>query len=494
MKYVHIPGGIRLAMPNKLLLVIATPILLGGMASWVVAHSSLGTPPSGLSEEYYTGGRTGTVFSTHSRSLELPSPAIEADPELTRKFNEGEVFFDADFVTDPEAPFGGVGPVYVNTSCMNCHPNYGRARRVDKFSTQFGNGYTAFVHTPDGKMVEGYTFMLQTMAVPPYVPPAKDVKITWHEFVDEYGNRYPDGTPYNQGKPTEGALVYPTADLVEPLLPLPKDYRVSLEATIGIFGTGLLDAITDEDILAEYERQQSSPGPVKGQHGKWITEPHDGKKHLGRFAWHNSRATLQNGPGSNGAWNVPNITRQDRQSLFATRQWIDKQAELGLDTSKLAASQPVEMTREELDSLMVWARGLGVPAARNLDKPEVKRGKLVFHGVGCAACHKPSWITGDYKHIPAYSRQKIWPYTDLLMHDMGEENRGLTKLFRTPPLWARGLMHNVVDHTDMFHDLRARDFEEAILWHFGEGLESREAFRNLSAEERAALIEFLDSI
>lgn len=470
-----------------------TATVLAGVTMTALAHKPLGSPPS-LAEEYYSGGRQGTVFSVTSRAMELPAPAIVADARLLEQFAQGEAIFDADFVTDPDVPFGGLGPIYNNNSCMNCHPNYGRARRVEKWTTQFGNGYTAFVHTPDGRLVDGYLFMLQTMTVPPYVPLAKDVEITWNQFVDRYGNKYPDGTPYNQGKPTEGTLIFPTADLIEPLLPLPDDYQVSLEATIGLYGTGLLDAIREEDIVAEHERQKAAGGAIQGQLGKRMIEPYDGREHIGKFAWHGSRATLQNGPGLNGMWNVFNLTRLDRPTLFASPQWIAKQAELGLDVSALTGPQPVELTQEQLDALMVWHRGLGVPAARNLDKPQVQRGRTLFHKTGCAECHKPSWVTGPYEYIPAYAGQKIWPYTDMLMHDMGDENRGLVRTYRTPPLWARGLMHTTVDHTDMFHDLRARDFEEAILWHFGESVASREMFRHLPAADRAALIEFLNSI
>ncbi|WDP92754.1 MAG: thiol oxidoreductase [Desulfobacter sp.] len=473
-------------------LALLTAVL--GSAPPLYAHRAIGGIPTGLSEEYFSGGRNGTVFSTTSRCFELPAPAIAADERLSEQFAQGEAIFEADYVTDRKAPYGGLGPIYNNNSCRNCHPNYARGRQVKNWNEQFGNSYLAFVHTPEGKFVKGVKFMFQTMATPPYKPLAQSVELKWHKYVDEHGNKYPDGSPYNKGSEYEGTLVYPTARIVDPLIELPKGHKVSLEGTIGIIGTGLLDAVKDEDIIAEYKRQQALEGPVKGQHGRWITEPYDGKKHLGKFTTHNARATLMNGPGFNGSWSVPNITREDRPKLFATQEWIDKQDEMGLDTDLLTAHQPAEMSRDDLDNLMVWSRGLAVPAARDLDKPIVKRGREMFYEANCQQCHKPSWTTGKYDYIPGYENQKIWPYTDLLMHDMGRINDGLKKTYRTPPLWGRGLMRNVVDHSDMMHDLRARNFEEAILWHFGEGKDSREAFRKMSAKDRKALIEFCKSI
>lgn len=515
-------------------------LILVGLAVRVgYATVNISGVPPGVSEEYFSGGRKGTVFNTTTRCMELPAPAVMDSEELTEKFAQGEIIFDADFVTDPNAPFGGTGPIYVNTSCRNCHPNYGRGRQVQRFTEQFGNGYTVFVHTPDGALVDGYKFMLQTKATPPFEPVAKGIDIEWVDFVDEYGNVYPDGTPYNAGTPEEGTLIYLRGDVVEPQLPLPDNYIVSMESTMGLIGTGLLDAVPDEDIVAEYERQQAAPGVVKGQLGKWVTEEHDGKQHLGKFTWHNTRATLRNGPCINGAWNVANITREDRPNLFASQEWIDRQEELGLDITSLTNRQPVELSAEDLEDLLVWSSGLGVPAARNLNNPIVQRGRELFREANCTDCHKPSWTTGEPDVIPGYKNQKIWPYSDMLLHDMGManctachkeepvvaatyrvpslsqigpideallENRrrtnhgintlnyGFRNTFRTPAIWARGLMKNVADHTDMWHDLRARNFEEAILWHYGEAMEHREAFRAMPKADREALIKYLESI
>lgn len=443
-------------------------------------------------EAYYLGGKNGTVFFSNSRAFEQPSPAV-AMAGLEKNFNAGEAFFEGNFVADKNSPFGGLGPTYVKTSCLACHPGYGRARRTDNFAQEYGNGYIATVHNPDGTIAKGYTPMLQTKSVKPYLPYAKGVKITWREFKDKYSNRYPDGTPYNAGTKYEGSLVYPEADIIEPLLPLPQDYKVSIEATIGIYGTGLLDAIKDEDILAECERQHSFAGPVKGAHGKWVLES-GGQKRLGKFSWHCFRATLGNGPGANGIHTITNVNRADRPRLYATKEWFEFHRARGIDVSELERPQPPSLSMQDYENFMVWHRGLGVPAARNLEDPRVQNGRKIFFEIGCASCHKPQWTTGEYKPLPGYSNQTIRPYTDMLMHDMGAENKGRFRTYRTPPLWGRGLMHKTAGHTDMFHDLRARNFEEAVLWHFGEAEFARELFRSLSKSEREDLLKFLKSL
>lgn len=442
---------------------------------------------------YYLGGEAGTVFISNSKSFEQPAPAV-VEAGLEADFKQGEAIFEGNFVSDKGVPFGGLGPTYMKTSCIACHPGYGRARRTENFDLEYGNGYIATVHNPDGSLVEGYTDMLQTKAVKPYLPYAKGVKITWHNFVDKYGNRYPDGSPYNEGKTFEGELTYPSADIIEPLLPLPKEYKVSIESTIGIYGTGLLDAIPDEAILKEYRRQQSLVGPVKGIHGNWIYDHKSKRKRLGKFTWHCSRATLDDGPGSNGIYNTTNVARADRTKLYGTRQWLEKHESLGIDVSAFKGEQAPEFSMEDFEKFMVWHRGLAVPAARNLDNPDVLEGREIFYKIGCASCHKAEWTTGEYAPFKPYSGQIIRPYTDMLMHDMGEENKGRFRTYRTPPLWGRGLMPKTAGHSDMFHDLRARDFEEAILWHFGEAEFARELFRNLDKRKRARLIKFLESL
>ena len=474
------------------------------------------------SEEWYAGGINGTVFDATSRAFRQPMPCIDADPVLYRQFMKGEGIFSKSFVSEENTAYSGLGPVYIRKSCIACHPSYGgRSRRVERFDTQDSrNGYLLMIYDPahpaQPLATKYFTGMTQTRAVTPFRPPIDESGITleWLPYMDEYNNRYADGTPYSAGQPYEGTLIYPKITIRQDAILFPdfdmSKHAASIEGTIGIYGTGLLDAISDDDLRAEHAAQQAR-GYAMGVIGADIDEtglnPYYPGLHPGRFTYLCTRATLDNGPGSNALWNITNVTRPDRRYHYITEEYAnimsndtDVQAALNQTPEEIknylmSRTLPPEMTQEDYDAFMVWHRGLAVPAARNLDDPAVRRGKELFADAGCMACHRPSWTTRDnYLPMPALSGQKIWPYTDLLRHNLEMHEPGRVALCRTTPLWGRGLMSITSGHTDMLHDLRARNFEEAILWHGGEAKQSKNKFRNMSADDRAALIKFLKSI
>ena len=148
-----------------------------------------------------------------------------------------------------------------------------------------------------------------------------------------------------------------------------------------------------------------------------------------------------------------------------------------------------------------YSHNLAVPVRRNAGDPEVLKGKALFYEIGCASCHKPKFVTGDVPDQPHLSHQLIWPYTDLLLHDMGEglaDNRpdgdASGSEWRTAPLWGIGLTETVNGHTLFLHDGRARNVTEAILWHGGEGQAARDKFANLAKEDRERLLAFVNSL
>ncbi|KAA6328272.1 hypothetical protein EZS27_022819 [termite gut metagenome] len=465
-------------------------------------------------EEWYAGGVNGTVFNATSNAYSQSMPAIDADPILYKQFMRGEQIFEKSFVSTEGMGYSGLGPVYIRKSCIACHPSYGgRSKRVDKFDTSDSrNGYLLMIYDPASPTLalasKYFTGMTQTKAVPPFKSPINEsgINLEWLPYTDEYGNTYPDGTTYS--------LIYPKVTIAQDAI-LFEDFDMnrhaaSIEGTIGIYGTGLLDAISDEDLRAQHQAEQDR-GYAKGIIGADIDEtglnPYYPGIHPGRFTYLCTRATLDNGPGSNAIWNITNVTRPDRRYHYITEEYAkvmskDPEVQSALGKSEeevlsylMSKELTPEMTKEDYDAFMVWHRGLAVPAARNPDDKTVQRGKALFNDMGCTACHRPSWTTrSNYLPFPALSNQKIYPYTDLLRHDLDLKEPGRVKVCRTTPLWGRGLMPVTSGYTDMLHDLRARNYEEAILWHGGEAKQPKEKFRALPKEDREALIKFLQSV
>lgn len=509
-------------------------------------------------EWYYAGGELGTAYLSTSNALEQPTPAVE-NAGLYQSFKNGEAIFEKPFMSNNSGVRSGLGPVYIRTSCIHCHPGYGHGKRIEEgsFKTdQIGNGCLLVVYNPQ---TEGYVSWLagmpQSHAVAPFTAPLDESKIQvkWLTETDEWGNRFPDGETYE--------LQYPEVTMPEDAIyvvrqgyQLPESYAVKLESTIGIYGTGLLDAIDDDDLLAEYRKQEADNklpnglNPAFFADGQWKSQyanslQGDGTPYPRRFTYALSRGPLQDAAGANAIWNITNVTRSDRRYhyLDAAGTWAkysakDPAVQAGFD-DYLATVDPgrkhaewwngdietriltylnsknldVEMTDDEYTDLMVWHRGLAVPAVRDIDNPAVARGKEVFEEIGCAYCHRPSWKTGadvvrDPAHffagneLPRYPYQTIWPYTDMIQHKLHMTNDIRAGWCRTTPLWGRGLHQRVTGSAtaDRLHDCRARTTMEAVMWHGvspeSDARYSIEQFRQLPKADRDAVITFLDAI
>lgn len=251
-----------------------------------------------------------------------------------------------------------------------------------------------------------------------------------------------------------------------------------------------------------------------------------------RYTYALSRGPLQDAAGANAIWNITNVTRSDRRYHYMTAAYAEvasKDADVQRDFYTLFPAWnktgdvaqdiynylmnkelPVEMSDEDYVDFMVWHRGLAVPAARNLDDADVKRGKTLFTEIGCATCHRPTWTTGDDvftdpngffadgdSRLPRYPNQKIWPYSDMVQHRLFMVNDIRTGWCRTTPLWGRGLSEKCTGASDRLHDCRARTVIEAIMWHGAAQSDARwsvEKFRTLSKDDRDAVVEFIESI
>lgn len=421
-------------------------------------------------EEWYPGGELGTTDNVASGCYEDEAPAVTAQG-LIDDFNAGEKFFERQF-TSANSGFKGLGPASVRRSCLDCHPNYGHGRRMDSYTTSYGNGngYLLAVYHPvdgansnDGGYVAEVTGMPQTQATEPFKAPIDEsqIKMQWHHVTAMESGlpmKFPDGEAYD--------LIYPEVTIPRSAFrtnPNPYDtgnkaVAVRVESTIGVMGTGLLDAITEEDLKAQYAstanyyRNVAKVADVSEYvnptfwdasadnfaAGAWYpgtentgvyADGGNGKPMVKRFTYALTRASLQDGPGANAIWNITNVSRPDRPKLYTTNAWAAAMAEdkeviekiKNDPTSPFWAStddeiskrvngllQPgtnqfsnewhnfePEMSADHFYEFMVWHRGLAIPRARNLNDARVQQGKKVFMEIGCASCHRPSWKTGS---------------------------------------------------------------------------------------------------
>lgn len=520
-------------------------------------------------DEWYPGGKLGTTENISPGCYEDETPAV-TNQGLIDEFNLGEMFFERN-VTLNTPPFNGLGPASVRTSCIDCHPGYGHGKRQDAYrAAQYGNGYLLVIYTPDkpgsndGPYIAEVTGMPQTQAVSPFLPPVDEeqISITWKTLSGDMpsglsATEFPDGEKYE--------LIYPEVTIPTTAFntyPQPTNIEVRLESTIGIIGTGLIDAIPESALKEQYAKEAAAGADLnpamwdKGAND-WASSAYytnwtspgalaDGTPVEGmvkRYTYALTRASLQDGAGANAMWNIPNVSRPDRPYLYTTDAWAEAMArnpqviaaikadptspyyadgtEEGIAEAVRNLLSPKtnqfenswhnftpEMSTDNFYAFMVWHRGLAIPRARNLQDPDVQRGKQLFMEMGCASCHRPSWTTGsdNYwrpdviagKDLPKYPNQTIYPYSDFVQHRLHMINDIHNSWCRTTPLWGRGLSLANTGAQDRLHDCRARNEVEAILWHGysqeSDAFESAKKFYNLPKEDRDAVVKFLQSI
>jgi CxxC motif-containing protein (DUF1111 family) len=325
--------------------------------------------------------------------------------------------------------------------------------------------------------VPGYGVQLQQRAIYGVTPEA-DVKIDYVEKQFQYA----DGTSYS--------LRFPTYTIINPYTPMPADVMLSPRVAPPVFGLGLIEAIAEEDILAKADEDDSNADGISGK-PNYVWSVVDQKKVLGRFGWKANNPTLLQ--QSAGAYN---------EDMGITSYIFPKESSYGQPQySVVASATSLDVSDSLLTDVAFYIRSLAVPARRDADNVDVLNGKRIFTAIQCAACHIPKTKTKTDVSFPAISSQTIYPYTDLLLHDMGPDladNRpdfdASGQEWRTPPLWGIGLTLVVNGHNNFLHDGRARSLTEAILWHGGEAAQAKDAFVKLSQSDRDALVKFLGSL
>ena len=457
-------GGSRLALA----------LLLAGGAA---AGCSTGTEPTaGAADSLSRAGGDLTVFDASSQAFSQPAPNLTAADLMLHA--AGDERFDATFVTAPAPVNPGLGPLYVNTGCTACHVGDGRGRPPNP-----GEDFTSLLIrlSVPGTAADGgplpapdFGLELQNRATQGYVPEAVP-----HVSYQEIPGSYADGTPYS--------LRQPTYTLTDAYTNPPAGLLVSPRVAPPVFGLGLLESVPESEILENADPSNTNRDGISGR-PNYVTDPATGQRVLGRFGWKAAVATV-----------LDQVALAYDEDIGVTSRYEPEEPCASHPTP--CAEHAPDVSDSVVQEAAFYVRTLGVPARRLASDPTTTRGAQLFTSIGCAACHRPTLVTAPDASPAETAGQVIHPYTDLLLHDMGPglaDNRpdygaGGSE-WRTAPLWGIGLTAVVDGHTEFLHDGRARNLAEAILWHGGEADSAAARFRALPADERAALLAFLNSL
>ena len=411
--------------------------------------------------------------------------AANAPHKNQRAFSFGNRLFNTNWVEAPASvkSFDGLGPLFNRVSCSGCHTKDGRGQppasgqgpmssMLLRISIPGTNGHGGPLPVP------GYGDQLSERAIAGVAPEGR-VKIAITEQIGTYG----DGTTYTLLKPS-----YKISDEAYGLLP--TDLAISPRVAPQMIGLGLLEAVPASVIEALADPNDLDGDGISGRINR-VWNVATGAAALGRFGWKAGQPSLiaQNAAAARGDIGLTT-------TLFPGENCEDSQ----LNCVNAITGGAPEISDEFLQKLTLYTQSLAVPAQRNAQADTVKKGAELFREMNCASCHMPTLETAQSTQVEI-SQQKIHPYTDLLLHDMGvglsddrPEFLATGQEWRTPPLWGLGLVPVVNGHNRLLHDGRARGFAEAILWHSGEAETAKEKFRNASKLNRQALLVFLQSL
>jgi CxxC motif-containing protein (DUF1111 family) len=449
-------------------------------------HSAVSAvaPDIDPNEEFPGGSGSTSDFSVQAFSHPMSGTA----GQLRRDFNVGNSFFNKVWVSSTAATTArdGLGPIYNAVACSSCHFKDGRGRGLPE---------------NEGPVDVSLLFRLRTKVI-------GATEVIPHPV---YGGQFqPQGV---MGVPGEGIAVVKYekikleyrdgifAELLKPVYDFIKlnfgalgtETITSPRVAPQMIGLGLVEAIAQKDIIQNEDPFDADGDGISGRANRVYSVVHNDVR-LGRFGWKAGKPSLleQNAAAFNGDIGITS-------SLFPKEDCTDAQP----DCLKNQTENDIPMDR--LNLVTIYSQLLAVPQRRDFAEPKVLKGRELFHQVNCVSCHTASFTTSAEAPVELLKNQVIYPYSDFLLHDMGEaladnssvvnnEELATTHEWRTPPLWGAGLIQTVNGHTRYLHDGRARNLEEAILWHGGEAKESKEAFMNLSGTEREELILFLKSL
>ncbi|WP_409278657.1 di-heme oxidoreductase family protein [Pseudomonas defluvii] len=437
------------------------------------------------------GGGTSTVNKHDKKAFSMPSANMT--PSRRLDFSVGNSFFRNPWVTAPSTTTArdGLGPLFNTNACQNCHIRDGRGHppgpeaksatsMLVRLSIPNATEYLQVIERLGVVPEPVYGGQLQDMAVPGVAPEGK-VRV---EYTPQ-SVTFTDGTAVELRKPK---LIISQLGYG----PMHPDTRFSARIAPPMIGLGLLEAIPEEAILANADPYDSNGDGIRG-YANQVWDDAQGKTVMGRFGWKAGQPNLnqQNVHAFSGDMGLTSRLRPIDDCTATQTDCLNARQDRG---------EP-EVSDNILRLMLFYTRNLAVPARKDVDSPQVLAGKNLFFEAGCQRCHVPTFTTSANAAEPEQANQVIRPYTDLLLHDMGPDLTDDRSEFaaggrdwRTAPLWGIGMTETVSGHTQFLHDGRARNLLEAVLWHGGEAKAAQQHVLTFNAEQRAALLAFLNSL
>ncbi|MGB1237086.1 MAG: di-heme oxidoredictase family protein [Pseudomonadales bacterium] len=484
-----------------------TRILIGACVLWSTSLSAQVLP---LTEdfsraepgEHLPGGATSHKSRNSTTSFLKPAKNLSFENRLD--FRIGESIFAKLWVFSPSSTTAsdGLGPLYNARSCMGCHIKGGRG------------------HVPRGNWPEDNAIsMLMRLSIPPQTEAQRVLLASGKlPFISEptYGAQLQDfAVP---GMHSEGRIhisytersvdlsggqrvslrqpSYKIVDLADG--PLHPEVMQSVRLANPMIGLGLLEAIPEADLLALEDPEDSDGDGISGRANRVWDEAKQ-RQVLGRFGWKAGNPSLNQQNSAAFAGDM-GLSTQLFDQAYNGDCTARQQRCLDMADGRSAHLDNLEVATQMTAVLDLFTKNIAVPARKDANSPDVLVGKRLFYSSGCAGCHQPGFVTSS-EAGPEQASQRIWPYTDLLLHDMGEgladnrpEYQASGREWRTAPLWALDVSRAVSGELNLLHDGRARSILEAILWHGGEAQASRETVRQMVPADREKLLRFLESL
>jgi len=477
-------SSVRVA--GRALVLASCAVSGGGVAAAAEAQGSVDVREKLMSHVVTAelGGQT-TVGITGEQAFR--SIAANADGMSNARFMFGKQLFETVWEPAPgsQPTTDGLGPVFNRSACAECHVGNGRGRPPESADGMMDSALVRLsVNGTDGhggpKPVPGYGGQLQDRGVEG-VPAEGRAVVTY----DEISGRYADGSEYSLRRPILRFIGLAFGEL-------PADTRTSLRVASPMIGLGLLEAVPEDMLRALADPKDADGDGISGRVNV-VWDAVNRKEAAGRFGWKANSPSLrhQNAAAALGDMGITT-------PVFPTDLCEPVQEEC-VASAEAVADSP-ELLGSFFDPLEQYTQLIAVPRQRDSGTEPVRRGAGLFLGAGCVACHVPTLLTGN-SPLKELTDQVIHPFTDLLLHDMGQgladnrpDFRASGTEWRTPPLWGIGLTKAVSGFALFLHDGRARSLSEAILWHGGEAERARETFRKMSESQRADLVTFLRSL